>query len=107
VYGNHESDAPGDRIRERSSKSDDINHGMDGKCVTNVCLFTNHSGANIHLDKSGLFPSTLLGLPKLRPHSISAHKATRSVGRMTLGRARAANFDTCLRCKIRASCARL
>ena len=33
AYGDHEGDAPGDRVRERTNQSDDINHGFKGKCV--------------------------------------------------------------------------
>jgi hypothetical protein len=43
VYGTGEGEAPGDRIRERSHQSDDINHGMGGKCVTNIHLITKPS----------------------------------------------------------------
>ena len=36
VYGKSEGDAPPDRVREHSHKSDDINHGHEGKCVPSL-----------------------------------------------------------------------
>jgi hypothetical protein len=36
VYGERGGEAPDDRIRERSFKSDDINDNMGGKCVPDI-----------------------------------------------------------------------
>ena len=34
AYGDYDGDRPGDRVRERTSQSDDINYGFNGKCVS-------------------------------------------------------------------------